>query len=93
MADLCRAEIRQRVAIKRVRVMPSPERETFIPSLIALDQWVMFGERDFPALTDAAKQVLLQLKLRREHGSGLRGQVIGFDRMRGAHAASLGEEP
>jgi hypothetical protein len=57
--------------------------ELFVPALIALEDWASFGDRDYPGMVDDAKQAMLRLKLRRDHGCGLRGQIITFDRTGG----------
>ena len=74
--------------MKRVGSETSPE--PFIPSLIGLGEWAAFGERDCPELAQAAGQAMLRINLRREHGCGLRGQVLSFDRHDALHPAQEG---
>ncbi|BDU72347.1 hypothetical protein METEAL_15210 [Mesoterricola silvestris] len=66
-------------------LMPEPRT----PNLIPLDAWATFGDRDFPELCEAARQVQTVLKLRRDHGCQPTARVVNF--VQGDHAASGGE--
>jgi hypothetical protein len=65
-----------------VRRAAKPEPEPYFPPILGL--WAMSITDE---VGDAAKQAMLRLKLRKEHGCGLQGQVVIFDRHDAAHAA------